>query len=128
MFQGLVEIDQSLLDLARFLKSHAKTGQGFGIMRFNTQGFVITGHGFRMTIEFLQYISAIKPLFRRGGIKADGFIEIGQSLAQTSEFLQRRAANAKALRMFRVTPQNLVAGQNCLFGTAQLQQNIGAIG
>ena len=58
----------------------------------------------------------------------DGIIETGQSLAQTSEFVKRRAANAKTLRMFRGAPHDLVAGQNCLFGTAQLEQNIGAIG
>jgi hypothetical protein len=97
MFQGLVEIDQSLVDLACLLKSHAKTGQGFGIMRFDTQGFVIAGHGFRMTIEVLQNIAAIKPLVRRRGIKADGFIETCKSLAQTSKFVERRAANAKTL-------------------------------
>jgi hypothetical protein len=30
----------------------------------------IAGHGFLMTIKFLQNIAAIKPLVRGGGIKA----------------------------------------------------------
>ncbi len=77
MFQGLVEIDQGLVDLACLFKSDAKTGQGFGIMRFDAQSFVIAGHGFQMTIKLLQNIAAIKPHVRGGGIKADGFIETG---------------------------------------------------
>src|SRR3984893_12848795 len=75
MFQGLVETDQSLLDLACLVKSDAKSRQGFGIMRFDAQSFVIAGHGFQRTVKFLQNIAAIKPLVRDGGIKADGFIE-----------------------------------------------------
>jgi hypothetical protein len=59
-----------------------------------------------MTIEFLQNIAAINPIVRGCRIKTDGFVEIGQSLAQASEFVERRAANAEALRMFRGTPQD----------------------
>ena len=33
MFQSLVEVDQSLVDLPCLLKRQAKAGQGFGIMR-----------------------------------------------------------------------------------------------
>src|ERR1700730_5157407 len=112
-FQGLVETDQSLLDLACLFKSDAKTGQGFGIMRFNTQGFVIAGHGFQMTIKFLQNIAAIKPLVRGGGIKADGFIE--------TPFVVER------LRVTVAVSRGQVIGGERFLETAELLQNIASI-
>jgi hypothetical protein len=127
MFQRLVKIEQSLVDPACLLKSDAKTGQGLRIMRLDAKGFVITGHGFRTTIELLQNIAAIKPHVMGGGIEAEGFVEAGQSLTQTTEFVKRRAANAKTLRMVGGASQDLVAGLICLVGTTQLKQSIGAI-
>lgn len=85
MFQGLVKIDQSLVDPARLLQSHTKARQRFRIMRPEAQSVTIANDSFGTTIELLQDVATIEPSFRRGSVETDGLVETGQSLFEASE-------------------------------------------